>query len=996
MDQRFLELELLAVTNRSAELRKQLRKEEEEEEVARHQLRETHEQLVWAEQALVDATTAELSRLEGLATMRKVRDAEVLDPRTLRTMFDKLVSRHLAYCTRLIDARQDGGGERAGEAEQVSVVFPERLHDAVFRLPAQTMTYTFANLLNDACRFYAVDPRDMELVHGKASQRPTQAWRLAEPVHEALMQLEADEINPHGAIVLRVKPKPIRDVQAELAPELQCVRSTPKQAGYSWSEPGPGGTGAHLGPTVAAGDGATAGDEPADDDASEDSFVRKADGEVGALARGGASEEGELDLEEIVRRRELRAAAHRRELWREASVFGVCLFLYGVLLFLRTETGELLDFHERIEKGLTRPLFRVVEVKPTASGRIGAVGREMRWDQITTVKHVWGWLRGPLVDTVLPGMANNYSAPFGARVGQVSVMIGALRLKQWRAKPHTSCAPTLRTWAPRTCYGPIKTSSDLSTAPFGPNADGDATNDVDGFTWVGSSETYDRGERDVTLRQYTYPPEGFVADFSFPIDNSSVLLDTDPRTTMQARLRQLEDLQWLDESTRAMTATFTLYNGNMNLMLAVQFLFEMSPAGLVIHRNHILPFRDDPLLLGAAADGTDTDRLLAFSAQVILFSLFPFAVRSMWRSLMTRRQQLLRTPSPPSFALPLAAAQFIFSWHFIDALVLASFFAATATRAFTLVWYSDVMATDRVTPHFVGYVPIATYLVRAECLEAITIFACIIKFHKYAQLMSGADTVARLFAKAGHDLGFALLLIFVVSYNFITLAQQIFGTSADDFRDFGSSFIMISSLLLGNVDVYRAEKVGADNVPLFSLAPIVGPAFVGFFLLFAYFLMLSLPLAILSNAFTAVREQRDLESDQKASVEALRRRRDEKKGIAPLSRRERFKKWHGAVTGAVTATARSVTTSAQDGFKATAPKQLVRALRRSRSSEAMDLRGTTLQTLSSSFSISSPIHTPMQSPLWSSGRGCSKAEQGEATVVVMPEAAGGSADRERV
>ena len=69
---------------------------------------------------------------------RRALAEQVLDPRTLRTMFDKLVSRHLAYCTRLIDARQDGGGERAGEAEQMSVVFPERLHDAVFRLHHQS------------------------------------------------------------------------------------------------------------------------------------------------------------------------------------------------------------------------------------------------------------------------------------------------------------------------------------------------------------------------------------------------------------------------------------------------------------------------------------------------------------------------------------------------------------------------------------------------------------------------------------------------------------------------------------------------------------------------------------------------------------------------------------------------------------------------------------------------------------------------------------------
>jgi hypothetical protein len=198
----------------------------------------------------------------------------------------------------------------------------------------------------------------------------------------------------------------------------------------------------------------------------------------------------------------------------------------------------------------------------------------------------------------------------------------------------------------------------------------------------------------------------------------------------------------------------------------------------------------------------------------------------------------------------------------IDLVVLLGFTISQVYKLFTEVWYADVLNAERGGADFLGFMPTATYVANANRIESFVTLGAMLKMAKYLELIHGANIINRLFTSSLAELIFAMIHFMLVGYGFVTVANMIFGQYSKDFFDTYTAFISCAEISLGKVDTSRWDEY-------FAIAPIAGPAFLLFFIIFIYYGVGQLFLAVLCNKFTVQRERRDREEDDEAEYDRM-------------------------------------------------------------------------------------------------------------------------------
>ena len=644
--------------------------------------------------------------------------------------------------------------------------------------------------------------------------------------------------NSYGRIVLRAKVT--RPPEEVIEPTFAAVRSTPTSVG-----------GAAQG----------AGDDEDDEDEDEN--------------EGNSSEDDEQDNIRAVKRRAARIRKHKQHLVAECLVFFLYAALFLMILYFRRSLSHSYFMTRAVSDSFIEPIF------------LDSAGVRRSFRNVTTLDQTWGWLEGTLLNGLYPptpfypGDVINYSQINYHMVAGQFALVGAVRLKQWRVMADTTCAPLLLPLRSNTtsyyCYGQLAEGHE-DTRDFGPNADG--RDNVEGFSVAATNTT----ERDSMIpgAHTKFPRQGFVVDLAtYP--RCCDAFDEPPFDREYARMSTLHRLGWLDAGTRGVSVAFTLYNGNTNAMISARMLFEVSPAGRVVPTYAIDAFDLDPMLLGAVVEDGHPRKTAAFVFQIFLYALFLLAVRKKWDVLTT-----LRRKTGSWFT---SAVQFIVSWHTVDVYVLALFLAASATRFATYTF--DALDASLFTEEYADFWPLASYTQLAYKLDALTLLGCTLKVAKYLQLIEGAEMISRVFSVAAADLGFALILFMLLFYGFVNLSQQMFGASIEAFKDTQTSGTELLFMVLGKM---------TRTKDLFEVSPLFGPLFLFIFLVFVFFTLNSLFLAVINHSFTTEREKRDEQLFAKKKAREALRAQQVRLGIKDPTLRER------AVASAATAkrTTRSV------------------------------------------------------------------------------------------
>ena len=125
--------------------------------------------------------------------------------------------------------------------------------------------------------------------------------------------------------------------------------------------------------------------------------------------------------------------------------------------------------------------------------------------------------------------------------------------------------------------GPNNTRVNCSLIDGYPYADSGS-----GFTWTSAKENFGVPfapdlDMQVDGMLGSYDGSGFVRDIKPAPDQYAVAPET-----FDDAIAELKDYLWFDQRTRAAMISFAVYNGNYDMFMSVQFLFEITQAGLVL------------------------------------------------------------------------------------------------------------------------------------------------------------------------------------------------------------------------------------------------------------------------------------------------------------------------------------------------------------------------------------------------------------------------------
>ena len=534
-----------------------------------------------------------------------------------------------------------------------------------------------------------------------------------------------------------------------------------------------------------------------------------------------------------VRARAEKEGKFKQKLALECVIFALYLVLFVAVLFLRRDLTQSFQMTKAVEHALQAEIDLDSGIRCT-------------FDEITTLPQTWAWLQGPLKDTLFPtkpfyaGEQVNYSEVASHLVLGQLALVGAVRIKQWRVQPNVTCAPALPGFA-LPCFGMLKEGAE-ETMQFGLNVDGDDS--LVGFSLAKENVT----ELDSAIQGdfFKYQSRAYVVDLAtWPRAADTTESTPPPHERTAATLSAYQQNGWFDAATRAVSVMFTLYNGNTRILLAVQVLFEVSPAGRVLPTMAVQTFDRDPMLLTGANPDAHSKKQVAFYFSIGLYILFFVAVRKK----ATVIQELIHG----SASLGSAAIKFAVSWHTVDMYVLVLFFISTMVRLATFTVFNSFDALPSEAKEYIDYFPLATYTQFAYNFDALVLLGATIKTAKYLQLFQQEHMVARVFSFAAADLGFVLILYVIIYSGFVIIAQQIFGSSLAEFRRPQYAFTELWSMSLGKMT--RSQD-------LFDAAPLWAPLFLSSFIFLTFFLLANLFLAVLCNSFSINREQRDEELRQ--------------------------------------------------------------------------------------------------------------------------------------
>ena len=201
---------------------------------------------------------------------------------------------------------------------------------------------------------------------------------------------------------------------------------------------------------------------------------------------------------------------------------------------------------------------------------------------------------------------------------------------------------------------------------------------------------------------------------------------------------------------------------------------------------------------------------------------------------------------------------------------------ASSTRFATYTF--SALDASLFTDEYVDFWPLASYTQLAYKLDALTLLGCTLKVAKYLQLFEGAEMISSVFSVAAADLGFALLLFVLLFYGFANMSQQMFGATLVEFKDTLTAGTELLFMVLG--------KMTRSN-ELFDVSPLLGPIFLLIFLVFVFFTLNSLFLAVLAHSFTTEREKRDEQLFSKKKARQALHEHQVRLGIKDPTLRER-------------------------------------------------------------------------------------------------------------
>jgi len=529
---------------------------------------------------------------------------------------------------------------------------------------------------------------------------------------------------------------------------------------------------------------------------------------------------------------------------------------------------------------------------------------EKAFMDIRTYEEMYQWARGVFTEGLLPSEYYDGTEipPEKKRVTYYNRIVGGVRLRQARVTPNAGCtikANVITSFIPTTgpdmgkervrkyvkyCYSDYRKGTrdtgaggTWSRAPFsvmkqtftnatGPDqcrelADGDYG---DARIYAGDN-LYDRYEICLGLANYRQweqiDPQTGQTNVTDPLklaftwrdaksnllegyayggrsasyDGSGFVYDLTNLTTSNLieALNYLEENTWLDRQTRILFISLVVYNANYNLYGVVNFRFELTRAGLLIPTYSILTVEMDLFKSWLETTGKAISQLLdglLYVGMVYYLSNEFGEVRDIYEATGSVR------------------GYFEDFWNVIDwALIILSFTALAMRINFALL--PEVVSFTPFATEFVELAAAAELFNQSFAFDAIAMSFGIFKIFRYFDLQRNLLILRQSMARGVGDLSSFTFLLLLMIFGFALSGMNIFGQESDEYVSAGVSFVTLFLTVLGEFDLDRMLRVDG----------LFGYAFFIFYQILIFLVMVNIFLAILNDAYLAIKAQYDAE-----------------------------------------------------------------------------------------------------------------------------------------
>ncbi|GMH69539.1 hypothetical protein TrLO_g5573 [Triparma laevis f. longispina] len=412
--------------------------------------------------------------------------------------------------------------------------------------------------------------------------------------------------------------------------------------------------------------------------------------------------------------------------------------------------------------------------------------------------------------------------------GDSSMTLGRIRVRQVRsvATPCTAVNSSSFISALGDCYNNYK--KDITD-----DRGGFTAKNGDYFHYMNDTHLEDDGPWQSPITLNIYDSGGYVSDL--PVGNGEA----------KSQLQNLKQMNFIDKGTRALFMDFGLYCPNNDQFLSGRVVFEFTPSGAILPFMELIPaalLTDVRALTQDESTGVDLAQLI--------FELVLYIVIIAY---LTKASD--KIAEYPTFSSYLANP-----WNSLDMLNVACFIAVFAIRLFWMMlaykieYDVTVECMDETTclaeSEFDDdkYTPFRLPIVYYSFGKTFFAFGTLLSFIKTFRFI-GVSRKLNIFTetinKAASDVCL-LMLIFVILISGFSVGFHIaFGGMVADYKNFLSSALSLLLLSLGDFDAQELRTVN----------PLLGMFLFTMYALVMIFVLLTMMLKIVDNAFHDMRLQ---------------------------------------------------------------------------------------------------------------------------------------------
>jgi len=340
-------------------------------------------------------------------------------------------------------------------------------------------------------------------------------------------------------------------------------------------------------------------------------------------------------------------------------------------------------------------------------------------------------------------------------------------------------------------------------------------------------------------------------------------------------INELKQFMWLDEQTRMVILSFSIYNGNFDLYASCVFRFEFTPGGT------ILPQYSFKMLKFFLWEGVSDMATALASPQVWTDAVvYLFVLKNTIGELVTWGKIRWRYGTSMPY--------FTNIWNMMEIINIVPFFLALGRRI-----------TFMSRPEFSGQYKYNVFVTRYQELghmaalyqesfvfDSISILVSVLKMFKYLRLNEQTNMLWAVLTRAGRDIAFFMFTLVMFLAAFIIIGMQLFGSSIEGFISVVDAFSMLMQMILGIVDMYNDLIVAAG---------VYGAMFFYVFIIFMFLILINVFLAILNDAYAGVKQ----EIEEKSEAARIAQEEREAEGIVDEkgSRRDKARALAAAARG---------------------------------------------------------------------------------------------------